>query len=431
MRLQDTRHQLEQVERRDIVLQACIAGLSRLQALVSRPPRVVILGEVNSGKTSLADLLLGVRLLPASVIANTRVPLLIHYSETVTLHAVNDDGRHLLSADEADELAAGMQIKQLEIGLPNELLKEFEIIDTPADSDTGDVAGDIRIWCTVASRAWTESERAHWSSLPRRDWRNALLVATHKDALETAADATKIEWRLRAAAGDMFRDVVIVSAVGVQDAASDTDATTLLDRIIAWSGEIQRRRAAKVERLASRLARLTLHQLVRVPLKTSEARIVREWEIDCARLLSRLDDPSGDLIDVLQQLLRRFANAAEMSAPGSIGTHGRWTPPAGATPRDHSLNGPAARRYAKLIAADLTLLLRKELSRVGPRDASLFSDYEAATAALLPIARLDKVIDDLGMLFASRPTIPKPFTFERPDPDVVSRQLSGFARAGR
>jgi hypothetical protein len=72
--------------------------------------------------------------------------------------------------------------------------------------------GDIRIWCTVATRAWTESERVYWSGLPRRNWRNALLVATHKDALEEAGDAAKIEWRLRAAAGEMFRDIILVSA---------------------------------------------------------------------------------------------------------------------------------------------------------------------------------------------------------------------------
>ncbi|MEI9899408.1 MAG: hypothetical protein WDN31_03910 [Hyphomicrobium sp.] len=46
-------------------------------------------------------------------------------------------------------------------------MTEFEILDTPAPSETGAVSfdGDIRIWCTVATRAWTESERSVWSGL--------------------------------------------------------------------------------------------------------------------------------------------------------------------------------------------------------------------------------------------------------------------------
>jgi hypothetical protein len=210
--LQGARHQLENLGRPDKIMQACITGLGRLEALLARLPRVTILGEVNSGKTSVADLLLGVRLLPASVVANTRLPLLIYYAETAVLHAVGDRGRRILHAEDIDELPA--DIWELEIGLPIERLREFEIRDTPALAhlDNRDAAGDIRIWCTVATRAWTESERARWSALPRRHWHNALLVATHRDALEDPGDAAKVEWRLRRTAGDMFRDVVIVSA---------------------------------------------------------------------------------------------------------------------------------------------------------------------------------------------------------------------------
>jgi hypothetical protein len=39
---------------------------------------------------------------------------------------------------------------------------------------------------------------------------------------------------------------------------------------------------------------------------------------------------------------------------------------------------PAARRYARLIAADLTALLRIELARSGLRGPALFADYATA-----------------------------------------------------
>ncbi len=79
--LRDAREQLEGLHRYDRALAVCAAGLARMEAVLARPPRVVILGEVNSGKTSVADLLLGVGLLPSSVVANTRLPVLIRYAE--------------------------------------------------------------------------------------------------------------------------------------------------------------------------------------------------------------------------------------------------------------------------------------------------------------------------------------------------------------
>ncbi len=407
--LQDARRQLESLHRYDPALAACAAGLARMEAVLARPPRVVILGDVNSGKTSVADLLLGVGLLPSSVVANTRMPVLIRYAETATLHAVGDDTRRLLTKEDLDELPVGVELKALEIGLPSERLTEFEILDTPAMSAAHGIndEGDIRIWCTVATRAWTESERAFWSALPPRSWRNALLVATHKDALEDPADAIKIEWRLRAAAGDMFRDIILVSATDAGKSRrsngrpSDASAITLLGQVRVWAAEIRDRRAHKVERIVRRLTRLTLHHLARAPLKSAEAGVLREWETDCAVLLGGLGSAPADLGRVMREMLRRFARSLELARPGSI-ERNSFSPSAaqgvyGRVPR----RGSPARRYAGLVAADLTALLRFELARSALRDPSLFADYAAARAVLLPLARLDVEFDDLESLLAS------------------------------
>ncbi len=280
--LQNARRQLEALHRYDQALAVCAAGLARMEAVLARPPRVVILGEVNSGKTAVAGLLLGMGLLPSSVVANTRLPILIRYAETTALYGVDGDTRRPLTDGSLDELPAGAGFKSLEIGLPSERLTEFEILDTPAPSETGAVSfdGDIRIWCTVATSAWTESERSVWSGLARRNWHNALLVATHKDALEEPSDAAKIEWRLRAAAGDMFRDIILVSATDAGKSrqadvrTSDAGAITLLGQVRVWAAEIRERRARKFEMIVRRLARLTMHQLDRGAMKSAEARIL-------------------------------------------------------------------------------------------------------------------------------------------------------------
>lgn len=405
--LRNARQQLEGLHRYDQALAACVAGLARMEAALARPPRVVILGEVNSGKTSIADLLLGVGLLPSSVVANTRWPALIRYGETAALYAIGSDRRRLTNED-LDALPADMDLKALEICLPNERLKEIEILDTPTLSEAAafDNDGDIRIWCTVATRAWTESERAVWSALPRRNWRNALLVATHKDALENPADAIKIEWRLRAVAGDMFRDIMLVSATDAGKSRrtngrpSDASAIALLGQVRVWATEIRERRARKVEVIVRRLARLTFHQLARGALRSTEARILREWETDCTRLLGSMGNAPDDLVNILHELLRRFAQSLELARPGCIERDNRFSAGTDGGQARRPQPGVAARRYAKLIADDLTALLRIELARSGLRDPSLFTDYAAARTILLPLARLDAEFTRLESLCA-------------------------------
>jgi hypothetical protein len=73
----------------------------------------------------------------------------------------------------------------------------------------------------------------------------------------------------------------------------------------------------------------------------------------------------------------------------------------GDAPPSWPVRRPAARRFARLIAADLTALLRIELARTGLREPALYADYAMARAILLPLANLDSVFDDLGQLLAS------------------------------
>src|SRR5262245_32589969 len=92
-RVENARSQLAAAKLPDKAVTYCIDGLERMERVLARAPRVAILGEVNSGKTSIADLLLGAGLLPTSVVANTQVPVLIRYADSTTLFAVTQDGR--------------------------------------------------------------------------------------------------------------------------------------------------------------------------------------------------------------------------------------------------------------------------------------------------------------------------------------------------
>jgi hypothetical protein len=429
----DARLRLEKLKLPESAIDICMAGLARMEKVLARPPRVAIVGEVNSGKTSVAELLLGAGILPSSVVANTRVPILLGYAESTVLYAITQNGRHLLTEDTLDVLPSGLQLKGIEIGLPSERLQEFEILDTPTIYEAGDISTDahIFVWCTVATRAWTESERAIWSALPPRCWRNALLVATHKDSLQHPGDIMKIERRLRAAAGSMFRDIIFVSAAG--DAASgpsqffgqstEESTSALLGRVGAWASEISERRARKADRIIRHLARLTLHQLAPAPLISDASLILRDWETNCARLLAGFDGSSANLSRVIQTLLVGFAQALDRSRSGSAAHHSdRRLPDSARVPNvNWPFGAPAARRYARLIAADLTALLRIELARWALRDPRMAADYSAARAVLLPLANIDAVFEELGQLLSSASAAAAPAASPGPGPLTAIR----------
>jgi GTPase SAR1 family protein len=199
-------------------LAALAASLVRLDEGLSRPPRVVLLGEGNVGKSSVANLLLGRSLLPTSIIENTQTPTLLRYAEALEVVVVTKQGRRKLDASQLETVAGG-NYESLEIGVPADRLKSFEILDTPADMGVRWLARepaspDARLvaWCTTATQAWKESERRTWVELPSRLKRNAVLVVTNKDRLKSDQELQSLDERLRAVTRGQFRHIAFISA---------------------------------------------------------------------------------------------------------------------------------------------------------------------------------------------------------------------------
>jgi hypothetical protein len=412
-RIENARSQLVAAKLPDKAVRYCIAGLERMERVLARAPRVAILGEVNSGKTSVADLLLGAGLLPTSVVANTQVPVLIRYAEALSVFAITQNGRHRLTDYGPDALPSGLELRAVEIGLPSDRLLNFQILDTPSLGEAAEIAkdGEILIWCTVGTRAWTESERAVWSALPPRCWRNGLLVATHKDVLQDAVDITKIEQRLRAITAPMFRDILLVSAADASQHGTPGGGNTrdggveeLIAHVEALADEITERRAHKAEKIIRRLARLTFHHLAAAELKTEAANQLKDWEVRSAKLLQDLGHGSVSLATTIESLLREFAEAVEQARPGSVkrqSSSRAVVTSGGGGAVGWPLRAAAGQRFARLLAADLTALLRIELAHWGLRDPAKDVDYRMARSALVSLADLGGAFDALGQILLS------------------------------
>jgi hypothetical protein len=195
-----------------------VRALGRLEARLERPLRLGIAGEFNSGKSSLANLLLGSENLPTAVVASTRIPTLLYHAAVPEIWAIGPGGQRERLRGSRDP--SQRSVLRLEVGLPSPRLSRMHIIDLPGladprfDRGPGDaffLNMDLLLWCTVATQAWKESERTAWEQLPARLRSRALLVVTHGDLLREAGDKEKLMRRLRRDAGG-FQDIVVISS---------------------------------------------------------------------------------------------------------------------------------------------------------------------------------------------------------------------------
>jgi hypothetical protein len=261
IRIQGARRELAAAGLCDPAVQHCLAGLDSVEAYASRLPRLAVLGEGNSGKTSLINALIGAELLPTSALANTCRPLLVRYGPLPRVTAIGEDGRRIDLAAGAERLGVA-RLQHIDVELPAALLRRFEIVDTPArDVDSPLVRdADMVVWCTLATRAWTAAEQRTWCEAAPRLHRRALLVATNADRL-APEETRRVEGRLQREAIDGFRQVALTSPRGGHQAALDA-LTATLD---AMSSEIRSRRERLAAKMARRLVRLTLDHLVTLP----------------------------------------------------------------------------------------------------------------------------------------------------------------------
>jgi hypothetical protein len=209
----------------------------------------------------------------------------------------------------------------------------------------------------------------------------------------------------------MFRDILLVSAADASQHGTPGGGNTrdggveeLIAHVEALADEITERRAHKAEKIIRRLARLTFHHLAAAELKTEAANQLKDWEVRSAKLLQDLGHGSVSLATTIESLLREFAEAVEQARPGSVKRQSSSRAVAtsgGGGAVGWPLRAAAGQRFARLLAADLTALLRIELAHWGLRDPAKDVDYRMARSALVSLADLGGAFDALGQILLS------------------------------
>jgi GTPase Era involved in 16S rRNA processing len=197
----------------------------RRTAAKPKPVRVAVIGEFNSGKSTLLNALLGASVLPASFITHTAYPTVIRYAARPTLAAEVAGRRRVAFAWDDLDATPSHHIRRLHIGMPLDRLRTITAIDTPG-LGLGDPvleertiracrSADLVIWCTPAMQAWKASEQQIWLSLPPSVRRRGILAVTFVDTLNTPSDAARVLMRLTTEARDLFSRIITTAAEGV------------------------------------------------------------------------------------------------------------------------------------------------------------------------------------------------------------------------
>lgn len=262
-------------------LRGTARALRRLESRLTRLPRLVVLGEFNSGKSALLNVLLGSSFVPGSVTRKGRVPVLLRHSSQPVLIAVDVHGRRIPVDEEALAQWRGAPLNRIEAGLPSPVLRRIEILDLPGLShpthDIGDLPlrasrnAHMALWCTSATQAWKGSEQRVWLAAPRRLRAHSVLVATHKDRLRLEADCEKVRQRLLREAAPYFRSVALFSSRSALRARDETLAVTEpdlwlasgADALMAAVADMLTSLAAEREAAAARTARRLANRLLR------------------------------------------------------------------------------------------------------------------------------------------------------------------------
>lgn len=196
---------------------------------MTRKPRIAIMGEFSSGKSTLCNVLMGARPLLEKVTATQLPPVWLSYGAD-DAYTVGLDGQ-AYDLDLAHLEAVSLETTEhVRIVMQSDILRYCDLIDMPGISDPSMSPevwerlahlADGVLWCTHATQAWRQSESGVWASFPSELRRNSILLVTRFDKIITEADRTKVMKRVVAETGDLFAHIFPVSLLKAMNAGED------------------------------------------------------------------------------------------------------------------------------------------------------------------------------------------------------------------
>ncbi|WP_170430351.1 dynamin family protein [Ruegeria arenilitoris] len=205
----------------------------RIEQWSRRKPIFALMGEFSAGKSTLMNFLLRSQALPTQVTATQLPPVWFSWGKKSAYVQRHDGTRENITLDQLESVGVN-DAQFVRIFLEADILEAVDLIDTPGISDPK-ISNDVWrravgqangvLWCTHATQAWRETERATWVSLPERLQHNSLLLVTRADVLGPK-DRQKVLRRVNREAGHLFNRSILFSArdaITARDKSGDAE----------------------------------------------------------------------------------------------------------------------------------------------------------------------------------------------------------------
>lgn len=203
----------------------------RIKARYDTPVRVVICGEIRSGKSTVINTLLRENVLPHFFGESWRPAVLVRHNAVAGKFVQYFDGSQIEVASLQD-VPRFDEVAQFIIQTSQPHLKGFELIELPFFQD-GEVTeetldfmatADIMIWTTIASQAWRLTEKTVIQRLADKRPAHAIIAVTRADKLRSQADCDRVSQRVIHETAEYFAHAVFIHGASSQiehSAASD------------------------------------------------------------------------------------------------------------------------------------------------------------------------------------------------------------------
>jgi hypothetical protein len=196
-----------------------------------RKPRIAIMGEFSSGKSTLCNLLMGARPLLEKVTATQLPPVLVSYGDAPAYREDMDGVHHPLELNDLGSVDLE-DTRLVHIFMQSDVLEMCDLIDMPGISDPNMSSevwervipmADGILWCTHATQAWRQSEAGVWASLPSSLYENSLMLITRFDKILGDSDRLRVLKRVATETEGLFSGLFPISLTGAIAAGDDND----------------------------------------------------------------------------------------------------------------------------------------------------------------------------------------------------------------
>lgn len=313
---------------------------------IQGPLRLCISGEFSSGKSTLVNILVGVEVAEANVLASDLPPLVYGYAETHTVTAGKwNDPPNAVGPKVTLDAGIDPEFDFIRVGTPSDILRGLEIVDMPGSNDPARdekmlsaIAAhtDALIWCTNAVNAWRESEKVTWSALPDELRDNGILVVTHVDLKAVRKSLARVMSRVEQETGAFFTEITTFAAPKARSAAphgniedatlwAESGADALIDGIDRLKREKQSEANDSLsDYVATRITPLLQDETSPIyTLRPSLSEAILAWRRRMLSIDQQLDSfDNQTFVDFAHTALISLAN--DLGALGVKKTEVRW-----------------------------------------------------------------------------------------------------------